>query len=61
MKDLYYKYKFTDRGGLDVYDVYRMPKDMEIMMPPDCIMAEMRMEPLEEPEMVTLSPNASND
>jgi len=52
MKDLYLKYKFTDRRGQPVYDIYQMPDDMSLMMPVEDIQGELRMDGLPQDELV---------
>lgn len=61
-KDLYLKYKFTDRGGSHVFDIYYMPAGIDIMQRPDDIVGEVRMEPdWEDAVTVPAPPPAAND
>lgn len=61
-QDLLLRYKFTDRGGSHVYDIYRMPANMEIMQRPENIVGEIRMKPdWEDAVTVELPEAASND
>jgi len=43
-KDLYLKYKFTDRGSARVFDIYRMPEGVDIMQTPDQMIGELRID-----------------
>jgi hypothetical protein len=61
-QDLYLKYKFTDRGGQHVFDIYHMPANMEIMQRPENIVGEIRMEPDWEDAVTVEAPaDADND
>ena len=44
-RDYYLKYKFTDRGGQEVFDLYLMPEGMGVTLPETERYGELRLDP----------------